>query len=277
MMRLNMIHRPAVCIAVLSLGMLYGAPDASAGIFTWGDLSDPNGDVMYLDVTEDNGPVLTAPLYDEMPGVGSPDVVGNSIMFNPQSFESQSSGGSAPHSIDSKMSTTIMAKPGLAVESISISELGDYTLSGLTGGQAQATVGAAFFWTIDELGGAPYNGPQPTAQNMMFTTGAGVNGGQYNRPGDDGTAEIWSGSVFLDVRDFLNNNGLGNQFATKVSLVFDNTLSTAADAVSNAFIKKKEIGGSVIIDVDTSIIPEPSTFVLAGIAVAGLAFGRRFV
>jgi hypothetical protein len=272
MMRLNMIYRQAFGIAIFSIGLIYGLPLASAGTFNWGDLSDPGGDVMYLNVEENNSE--TTSLYAPEPGVGSPTVVGNSISFDPQGFQSQASGGTA-HMIDSQMSTTIMAKDGQAVESIAISELGDYTLDGLTGGEAMASVGAAFFWTIEEINGVP--NPQPTqTQSMQFTTGGGVNGGEYFRPGDEGTAAIWSGSVFIDVRDYLNSNGLGDAFATKVRLTFDNTLQTAADAVSNAFIKKKELGGSVVVTVDTSAIPEPATIVLAGIALAGVAVRRRF-
>ncbi len=270
MMRLNLIHRPAV-FAVLSLTFAFGSAVATAGTFNWGDISDPAGDVMYLNVEENNAE--TTSLYAPEPGVGSPTVIGNSIMFDPQGFQSSSSGNSA-NTLDSQMSTTIMAKQGLAVESISISELGDYTLSGLTGGAATASVGAAFFWTIEEINGIA--NPQATqTQSMVFSTGSGPNGGMYARPGDDGTASIWTGSVFLDVRDWLNDNGFEDDFATKVRLTFDNSLSTAADEVSSAFIKKKEIGGSVIVTVDTSRIPEPSTLMLAGLAVAGLAFSRR--
>lgn len=252
--------------------MLICSSSAMAGTFHWGDLSDPGGDVMYLAVTENNGEAT--PLYDEDPNVGSPDVIGNSILFNPQGFQSSSSGNAAD-SIDSTLTTTVMAKPGQAVESISISELGDYTLSGLPGGNAQATVGAAFFWTILEINGVP--NPQPTQMdNMMFASGAGTYGGEYNRPGDDGTTTVWSGSVFLDVREWLDNNGHADDFATKVGLRFDNTLTTAADAVSSAFIKKKQIGGSVIVTVDTSsMVPEPTTCVLAGLAALGLVAVRR--
>ena len=271
MTQFNMIRHSAIYSAVFSIAYLFSFSSASAETFKWGDLSDPNGDIMYLDVTENNA--YDRPLYDEEPGVGEPDVVGNSIIFNPQNFQSSSSGGES-EIIDSQMSTTIMADKGWAVESISISELGDYTLSGLSGGEAMASVGAAFLWTIEEINGLPNLQPTQMA-NMMFSTGGGPNGGEYARPGDDGTAVIWSGSVFLDVREWLNNNGFEDDFATKVRLTFDNTLMTAADERSSAFIKKKEIGGSVIVTVDTNVIPEPSTLALAGLALLGLAATRR--
>jgi hypothetical protein len=225
---------------------------------------------MYLGVTENNSE--PAPLFDEVPGTGSPDVVGNQISFNPQGFSSQSSGGAADL-VDSTMTTIIMAKPGKAIDSIVIDEFGDYTLSGLAGGLAEATVGAGFFVTVLEIDNVPVGGIPTKTANMQFASGSGPNGGEYARPGDDGTTVTWQGTAFIDVVNYLNSLNIDGS-ATKVRLRFDNTLTTAADAVSNAFIKKKEVGG-VIITVDTNNIPEPSTIVLAALAGLGMVVARR--
>lgn len=237
-----------------------------AGMFTWGDLEDPAGDIMFLDVTEDNA--FAAPLFDEDPNVGSPDVIGNQISFNPQGFQSQSSGG-GPNLIDSTLTTTLMAKPGKTIQNFRLSELGDYSLGGLPGGDAIAQVGAPFFWTILEIDNVA--NPQPVqSTNMIFTTGGGPNGGEYARGGDDGTGVIWEGEVFIDLAAYLDSENIAGD-VTKVRIRFNNTLQTASDSGSNAFIKKKEAGGVII----TGNIPEPSTVVLAGLAGIGLLGFRR--
>lgn len=241
---------------------------SSAGTFSWGDLDDPNGDVMYLDVTETN--MYSDALFAPNPGSGSPTVVGNQILFDPQNFLAERPAGGGADLTDSTLTTVIMAKPNQSISSIFIEEFGDYTLGGL--GAAEVSVGAAFFWTILEIDNVPVNIPTQT-DNMTFTTGAGPFGGEYASPGDDGTAVIWEGDAFIDVADYLASNNIEG-FATKVRLRFDNTLTAAADQLSNAFIKKKEIGG-VIITVETNVIPEPSSAVIASLAVLGAAFGMR--
>lgn len=245
----------------LALCVLAVGTSAFAASMNWGDLDDAAGDVMFLQVTEDN---------DELTLLfGTPTVTGNQIQFDPQNFQSQSSGGAA-NLIDSTATTTIMAKPNEVINNIQFTETGDYTLSGLTGGQAQATVGAAFFITVEEVDNLPVTLPTQS-ENMVFTTGSGVNGGEYNRPGDDGTAVIWDGTFFFDVDAYLASESIDGS-ATKVRVRFDNTLSTAADAVSNAFIKKKEIGGVII----TTNIPEPASAVLLlALTAVGLSGRRR--
>ena len=143
-------------VAAASL-LLIWRPAALAGTFNWGDLFDPAGDIMYLAVEENNSEVNA--LFDMNPGFGSPDVIGNQIFFHPQNFQSQSSGLGADL-IDSTLTTTLMAKQGKFMDTIQISEFGDHTLGGLTGGRALAKVGAAFFRTILEINNV--SNAQPT-------------------------------------------------------------------------------------------------------------------
>jgi len=239
------------------------ASPASAGTFSWGDIAGT--DVQFLDVKENNGEVSS--LFAPMPGSGGPIIIGNSLHLDPQNFQSQSQNNSADL-IDSTLSTVIRANPLKGLNSVSISELGDYSLGGLIGGQASAQVGAAFFWTVLEIDGTAVN-LASQATNLILGTGAGPNGGQYARPGDDGTAVIWNGVANIDLAGYLSSLQLDGS-VTALRLTFDNTLQTAADDVSTAFIKKK----SIDIDVETGDapghnVPEPSS--LALVALAGLA------
>lgn len=241
---------------------------ANAGMFSWGDIFDPAGDVMFLDVTEDNA--IATSLYAPEPGTGSPTALLNSIMLDPQGFQSQSSGGGSD-SLASTITTTIMANPGQVINNINLQEIGDYSLGGTTGGVAAASVDAEFSWTILEIDNLP--NVQPTQmQNLLVTTGSGPNGGAYARPGDDGTAVVWEGTVFIDLDAYLQSQNIAGS-VTKVELSLVNTLDTSSDASSNAFIKKKEIGGAVMLSVN---IPEPASVALAALALGGLLVGRRF-
>lgn len=248
----------------LAIGAMSLVPSTvSAGTFHWGDYAGTN--VMFLDVTENNTEPVS--MFAPMPGLGGPIVMGDMLHLDPQGFVSQSANNSADLT-DSQISTTIMAGPGGSIEDITITELGDYSLGGLTGGQASAQVGAAFFWTILEIDNSAVS-MAAQATNLILGTGGGANGGMYGRPGDDGVAIIWSGMANIDLGGYLASlNIVGD--VTKVRLTFDNTLQTSADDVSTAFIKKK----SIDIDVNTTV-PEPTTALLLGLGLAIVPCCRR--
>ncbi|QDT68074.1 hypothetical protein MalM25_09860 [Planctomycetes bacterium MalM25] len=234
---------------------------ASAATINWGDLTSADSNVVFEDVTENNGEA--GPLFaSQVPG---PIVVSDMLLLDPQNFQSQSSGGGADL-IDSTLSTLITAKQGGSINTIEINEFGDYSLGGLTDGEAIASVGAAFFWRVLEVDGAPVGLPNETAS--MTVSG----GGMYQRSADDGTAVPWSGSVLIDIDAYLAGEGIDGQ-ATAVSLRFDNTLQTAADEVSNAFIKKK--GVDITVTTDRPEIPEPTTVGLMLLGFATVAASRR--
>jgi len=260
---MNQVIRFGTCVAMLAV-MAFAPMTATAGMFSWGDIAGT--DVMFLNVSESNAETTT--LFAPMPGTGGPIVAGNSLHLDPQNFSSQSQNNSADL-IDSTLSTVIMAGPGSVLNSVSISELGDYSLGGLVGGQASAEVGAAFFWTVLEVDNMAVS-MATQATNLILGTGAGPNGGQYDRPADDGTAVIWNGVANIDLAGFLASQQVSGA-VTKLRLVFDNTLQTSADDVSSAFIKKKSV--DIIVDADP-MVPEPSTALLLGLGLA-LAPGLR--
>ena len=72
----------AVLLAIFALTMQSNT--VVAGVFNWGDISDPSGDVMFLNVEEDNA--YATSLFAPLPGDGSPTAVGNSLIFDPQTF-----------------------------------------------------------------------------------------------------------------------------------------------------------------------------------------------
>jgi hypothetical protein len=230
---------------------------APAATQNWGDFIGDT--VMYLSVTElNNEPNLLFSM---------PSVVGDTLEFDPVNFFSEVDPGPGVNITDSELSTIIMAKPGFFVENLAISEAGDYSLIGLPGALAEANVGAAFFFSVLEVGGtAVANGPAGVV-SMQFTTGGGPNGGEFSLPGDAGAAVPWQGSAFIDIAAAMAASPYAGQNATKVRLTFDNSLSTIADANASAFIKKKVIGGLTI----RTNVPEPGSVLLALLAGVPLA------
>lgn len=234
-----------------------------AGTFSWGDFS--GNSVMFLDVTENNDEATS--LFAPEPGMGGPSVSGDLLHLDPVGFSSQSQNNSADF-IDSTLSTVIMANPGGAIDLLKVTELGDYSLGGLSGGEANAQVGAAFFWTVLEVDNAPVSLATMTA-NLTVNSGSGANGGMYSRPTHDGVASIWQGTAMVDLNAYLASESLTGS-VTKVRLRFDNSLQTSADNVSTAFIKKK----SVDIEVNGRV-PEPGTILLMSLAAVTLPAVRR--
>lgn len=236
-----------------------------AGTFFWGDVSDAAGDVMFLDVEENNA--YTTSLFSPEPGTGSPVAIGNSIRFNPQGFQAGASGGTT--ATTSTVEMLLMARPGKTVNNLFVRELGDYTLSGLTGGAASVEVAGTFSWTIQEVNSSAVTLPTQVTP-LTVVGGTGPNGGMLSRPGDDGTALPWTGSALLDFDAYLSANSIPGS-VTKVLVEFENNLEATADNVSNAFIKKKEIGGFAI----AANVPEPSSLVLLASLLAGVVGCRR--
>jgi len=234
--------------------LTFGTSAVSAGIYHWGDLSDPGADVMFLDVEEDNG--YSSSLFAPEPGMGSPTAVGNSLVLDPQNFLSQSSNSS--DLTDSELLTTLMVDPGDSINGIIINEFGDYTLGGLPGSSATAQVGATFYWQVLEIDGIAVNLPLQT-ESMVVSSGSGPNGGVYHLPGDEGITTPWEGSAVIDVASFLTANLIGGD-ATKVSLLFNNTLLTVADEFSSAFIKKKGVEIDVHVNDPLHNVPEPAVY-----------------
>ena len=168
-------------VLVLGLGALISVPSANATPINYGDFSGTT--VMYLDVTESSATDPTQ-LY------GAPYVTGNSLNFDPVSFNSFSTGGSVVDITDGTLSLGIKALSGESIPIVQISEAGDYTLTGLVN-NAFAGVAANYFINIFEVDGAPINVISVPA-SMIFTPS---DGDDLLSVDGEGTGIPWTGSL----------------------------------------------------------------------------------
>lgn len=216
--------------------------------------------VEFKSVTEDSG-------TDPTPLFGAPTVSGDSLDFNPVSFNSFSTGAAGVDITDGTLTLMMESISGYFIDEIKFDEAGDFTLTGLSG-TAFASVTANFFLDILEVDGVGIN-PINIATPMVFTPSNGdfdlINDG----PGPlvNGT---WSGTLMVDIEQALIDNNIPYvNGATKVSVTFDNTLTTLSEAGTSAFIAKKDVGG-----VGITVFPEPASLGLMAMGTFAL-LGRR--
>jgi hypothetical protein len=204
--------------------------------FVYPDLS--GADVMFSEVSEDTttGEAL----------FGAPQVIGNTLDFDPVNFLSESSDGS--NIVDSQLSFVVSTVDDpLFIDRIRISERGDYELAGVGEATAFAAVQGKVFWDILEINGVEVTTPMSGSAILTFSP----SDGDYVL-GDDPSSDVWVGELDLDLA----------VEATRVRFTLDNTLLTGASDGGTALIKKKD--GDIQIEI---IVPEPAT---GGMALLGL-------
>lgn len=177
---------------------------------------------------------------------GNPLIVGSSFTFFPTNFKAQTVGANADNT-NSRLSFNIDVAPGaIDLLSISVTELGDYTIS--NGGSVQAL--ASLFVTNlalpIALPGNPQTGSDAFLRNVASPT-------------------TESGQWTLNVVKTLPNGW------RTIRVDLDNVLDAAVPgAGSSAFIEKK-IGGITI----TVNVPEPTSIGAALLGMGALVIRRR--
>jgi hypothetical protein len=248
----------AVGAAALAAAAL-SSPSEAAPI-NYGDFVGIN--VIYKAVTEDSG-------TDPTPLFGAPNLAGDTLDFNPPSFNSSSTGAGGVDITDGTLTFMIEAKPNQVIDELQFSEAGDFTLAGFGGTGTFASVTADLFIDIVEVDDISINAIQ-IITSMTFTPSDGdwdlLNDGPG--PAVNGT---WTGSVDVDLLQVLADEGIEfTDGVTKVNVTLDNTLVTVSENGTSSFIAKKDTKGFSV-----TAMPEPHAALLLGLAAALLGAGRR--
>jgi hypothetical protein len=260
-----------IALAILTVALM--GLKANATPISYGDKIGATVD--YLMITENSGtdPHLFPP--NSNAGLfGDPTVSGDSLDFNPQNFFANSDFQAPPFDkTDGHLTFMIKAHAGQAVKNISFQEGGGLSVAGFGTDATNVDVSAIGFVQVHEVDGNPI-GVETINFSMPFNFGVGGNGTW--RLVSEGTVNgfLWTGSLFMDIKQELINRGVAVNFgATKLSVSIDNSLIANSELLGGAFIDKKDFGGLSV----TVNIPEPSSLVLGGIVLLAGLFRRRFV
>lgn len=249
-----MARSRALALGSIAFGLLAFAAATGSRAAT---ISYPNQGPIPPGITFTN--ISETSVFDAPPLYGMPTPILIGLDFTPTvNFKATSNLGASPDVTDGQLNYTVNAGQGAGgIPFVAFSEGGSYILGGVGPGTG-VSAGASLAATVLEINGAP------VAPVSLTPTSASV---AFNLPGNLG-AGSWSLNLNLNVAAQLLGLGFApGQLATKVEVVIDNQLIATSAGTGTATIAKD--------DFTVTLMPEPGSLAMAGIALCGLAGSRR--
>lgn len=199
---------------------------------------------------------------DTEPLFGTPQVLGDSLIFTQMTFSSQASNGVSDIT-DGKLDMTIAAKNNNYIDKLKFQEFGDLTLSGSGTVNTKASVASSIFITILGVDNSSLLFPEFISVNMLMS-----DNGNWDIANGIVTGKLWNGQLTVDLTTILAQRGITGH-ATLINFSMDNTLATQSEINTSSYIAKKAAG----LQIASQMIPEPATVGILGIG--GLLLVRR--
>ena len=210
-------------LLVFALPVAMFIPTANATIY-WQNPSGSADDFDYSNGGSDNG------LF------GEPNVIGNTLLFEPDNFRAESHDGTSDITSD-RLQFDILIHPGKEIKGIRIVEQGDYEIH-LAG--TIMTTGAMFLTNLSEY--------EVVSETFQMTPAMPIN------TSGDGP---WSGGVEFDSLGW-----------TKMRVVLNNNLIALSQAGTFSWTEKKRVEIEII-------VPEPTTVTLLAMGMAVFLRSKR--
>jgi hypothetical protein len=257
---------PTVAIAVASLAGV--AMSARGAIINYAPPPLVGTDVTYPTVSESSS-TSTLPLY------GAPMVSGDSLVFANLNFAAVSTNGTPPLDfVDGQINFTLQANPGTFLQTLDLTEFGDYNVSTTPANpEAQNYVEAYENYvqiTVLAIDGVAVTPVTNNTEDPMSITDGGI---FQNNPGPvpQTVSGSWSGAADANLAMIF-----GSSQITEIAVSFDNQLLAESQTGGIADIAKK--GFDIVPGTGTGGpgVPEPAVgTLLMGTFGVGLARRKR--
>ena len=249
-------------IAATAVLLLAGqAATTTHAAILYGDFSDiPPGAVLYSDVKESSSSdPVPPPLY------GAPSIFVNTLDFDPTGFGATSVGPIPGADItEGQLNFGFQAIPGSGIAGFTLSESGDFTLTGSGTAITHVSTGLYAQFEITHVNGTALPASISVTGSSSFTADL-ANSPGLNQP--------WSLSLAIDFGPALTNAGFNPQtdFVTAGELVSNNGLIAVSEGNPStvAQLAKKDYK----VNPWVAPIPEPGSIAL--LAIGGLACVTR--
>jgi hypothetical protein len=219
--------------------------------------------VQFLGIAESSG-------TDAVPLYGAPaSYFPVGIDFNPGSFAASGVSGSGDVTdgqLNFAAAGTFTPSVKVAINSISINESGDYTLTGIGTIATQVIAGASIHVTVTEIDGVTLTTPV-----VLAPSNASLG---FNLIANAGVLQPWAMGTTLNIAGQLTSLAIPYTYgATKIDVVIDDNLIALSEASSAAFIAKKDFKVSTVNNV--VLVPEPVQMSALLLGAAGIMARRR--
>jgi len=251
--RLNSAVYKPLLLAAGSIALL--GTSARASIITYAPPPLVGAQVTYPSVSESSDTTSSA-LY------GAPTVSGNDLVFSNLNFAAVSTNASPSLDyVDGQINFTLQADPGSFLQSLDLTEFGDYNVSATPLNPAAINYAQAYQdavqITVLAINGVPLS--TPLIDNTSDVMNITPDNGEYTTNLVPSTGS-WSGSADANLAALFGSGQI-----TEIAVSFDNQLLAESESGGIADIAKK---GFDVVPI-TSNIPEPTT---ACVMLAGLGF-----